>query len=197
MWYRLCQKLPGNVGSGFISVAVMKNWQRQHSRRRNLFALVVQVTVLHRRKSGQGLSQELGAGLLAAPHDSAFNHGTHSKNSTVETTQECCLGAHGPAYTQLGSFYRQDHLPSDGTAHMRWSPPIIQQSGSPLHRHAQDQHDLANSSLETLHSDAKSIVLTRTTLSRRTWLRYGEKKRHQKNYILHFYIRYSFKFIKK
>lgn len=100
-----------------------KLWQRQHSRRMDLFALVVQVTVPHRGKSGQGLSQELGAGLLAAPHDSAFNHGTHSKNSTVETTQECCLGAHGPAYTQLGSFYRQDHLPSDGTAHMRWSLP--------------------------------------------------------------------------
>ena len=89
-------------------------------------ALVVQVTVPHRGKSGQELSQELGAGLLAAPHNSAFNHGTHSKNSTVETTQECCLGAHGPAYTQLGSFYPQDHLPSDGAAHMRW--PLLYHS---------------------------------------------------------------------
>lgn len=28
IWYRLCQMLPGNLGSGFISVAVIKNCDR-------------------------------------------------------------------------------------------------------------------------------------------------------------------------
>lgn len=100
-----------------------KLWQRLHSRKKDLFALVVQVTAPHRGKSGQELSQELRAGLLAAPQGFACNHGTHSKKSTVETTEECCLGAHGLAYTQLGSFYCQDHLPSDGAGHMHWSLP--------------------------------------------------------------------------
>lgn len=57
-----------------------------------------------------------------------------------------------------------------------WAGPshVNQQSRNPLHRHAQDPRDLANSSFETLHSDVKLIVLTKTTLSRLGWLRYED-----------------------
>lgn len=37
IWYRLCQKLPGNLGSGFISVAVIKNCDRGYTAEKRIY----------------------------------------------------------------------------------------------------------------------------------------------------------------